>query len=107
MKFIDQLKEYLLQEEGMEITPSDIRWSPFGEGILYLDIICPKCGRGRLRCKFKKGIDSDQLISLHPMMRLSESQFPWDSTIKNVYSVYSGIAGVNGVSNRTVNNSLI
>jgi len=48
-----------------------------------------------------------KLISVKPMVRLSESQFPWDSTIKSVHSLYSGIAGVGGVSHRTVNNSLI
>lgn len=107
MEFINQLKEYLLKEEGLEANPAEIRWSPNGVGILYVDLVCPKCGKGKLRCKFKKGIDSAQLISVKPMLRLSESQFPWDSTIKSVYSLYGGIAGVNGVSNRTVNNSLI
>lgn len=49
----------------------------------------------------------NKLVSVKPMVRLSESQFPWDSTIKNVYSLYSGIAGVGGVAHRSVNNSLI
>lgn len=107
MKFLDQLKEYLLEIEGMESSQSDIRWSPSGIGILYVDLICPKCGRGRLRCKFNKGIESPELVSVQPMLRMSESQFPWDSTIKSVYSLYSGISGVNGVASRSVNNSLI
>lgn len=107
MNFIDQLKEYLLKTDGIEMVSSDIRWNKSGVGILYADLICPKCGKGRIRCKFERGMDSPKLISVSPMIRLSESQFPWDSTIKNVYSLYSGIAGVGGVANRSVNNSLI
>jgi hypothetical protein len=107
MKFLEQLKEYLLETDGMEANPSEIRWSPSGVGILYVDIICPKCGRGRIRCKFQQGINSQKLVSVQPMLRMTESQFPWDSTIKSVYSLYSGISGVNGVAHRTVNNSLI
>lgn len=107
MKSTQKLKEYLLETSGMVATSSNMRWSPKGVGILYLNLVCPKCGIGRLRCKFQKSGHSEILISVNPMFRMSESQFPWDSTIKNVYSLYSGISGVNGVGHRTVNNSLI
>mgnify|MGYP001105547691 CR=1 FL=1 len=107
MDFLNQLKEYLKKESGMSTQFSDIQWKPSGVGILYVDCMCPEHGNGRLRCKFHKRLGDSELVSVTPMKRLSESQFPWDSTIKNVYGMYSGMAGVSGVANRSVNNSLI
>lgn len=107
MQFLQELEKYLKEKEGYETHFSDLYDKPSGDGIVYVKCICPVHGTGTLRCKFSKSMGKTSLTSIKPMLRLSESQFPWDSTIKNVYSLYGGIAGVGGVAHRTVNNSLI
>jgi hypothetical protein len=107
MQFLQELKEYLKEKEGFETSFSDFLQKPSGDGIVYINCVCPVHGKCTLRCKFTQIMGETRLSSIKPMVRLSESQFPWDSTIKSVYSLYNGIAGVGGVGHRTVNNSLI
>jgi hypothetical protein len=103
MDFLQHLKEFLLENGGIDTNPSEIRWSPNGSGVMYLEMNCSENGRAILRCKFKRGIPSPELVSVQPMHRLTESGFPIDSTIKSVYSLFGSIAGVGGVANRNVN----
>lgn len=107
MKFLEELQSYLKEKEGFDTHFSDFFQKPSGDGVVYIHCVCPVHGKCTLRCKFSDVMGENHLVSIKPMLRLSESQFPWDSTIKNVYSLYSGIAGVGGVAHRSVNNSLI
>jgi hypothetical protein len=107
MGFLEELKLYLKEKEGFDTHFSDFFQKSSGDSIIYIQCICPVHGKCTLRCKFSNIMGKNKLISVMPMLRLSESQFPWDSTVKNVYSIYNGIAGVSGVANRSVNNSLI
>jgi len=107
MQFLQELEKYLKEKEGFQTHFSDFSQKPSGEAVVYVVCNCPVHGRGTLRCKFNQVMGETKLISVKPMVRLSESQFPWDSTIKSVHSLYSGIPGVGGVAHRPVNNPLI
>lgn len=106
MDFIGSLREYFLNQDA-QAEFSDIRWNKNGEGVFYINIIYPELEPAKIRCKVLKNLGKTDLVSVNPMMRFNENEYPWDSTVKSVYSVFSGMPGVSGVANRTVNGSLI
>jgi len=87
---------------------SEPKWNPNGNGVMYVEFQHPEYGNARIRCKLANRLGDVSLVSAKPMKRFNEnSAYPWDSTIKSVYTVFSSIPGVSGVANRGVNRSLI
>lgn len=107
MTLTDKLKEFFEKSGGTDLRFSDPRWGMDGRGVLYVDLHHPDHGKGRIRCGLNKKFGKEEIVSVTPLARFFENEAPWDSTIKSVATLYSGIAGVNGVANRTVNRSLI
>lgn len=107
MDLTDKLKEFFQKAGSDEIQCSDTKWKLDGRGVIYIDLVHPEHGRGRIRCGLSKKFGNEEVVSVTPMRRFFENSSPWDSTIKSVATLYSGISGVNGVANRSVNTSLI
>jgi hypothetical protein len=101
MDFINSLRKYLVgQQRRMEI--SDM--GPFHS---FYVIVHNEDGSLMLRCKMKKEGPNYSIGSISPMTRFNENQSPWDTTIKDVHTVFSSFPGIAGVANRQVNNSLV
>ncbi len=109
MNIAEELKNFFLEFNGNETDVTEPRWNKNGNGVVYINVNHPEHGCGKVRCRLAKKLDNEiELVSVSPMKRFNEnSQYPWDSTIKSVYSVFSSIPGVGGVANRNVNRSLI
>jgi hypothetical protein len=107
MSLVDSLKEFFEKSGGTQVCCSNVRWGLEGKGVVYVDLEHPDHGKGRIRCGIHRNMNDVKVTSITPMKRFFENYSPWDSTIKSVATLYSGISGVNGVANRSVNTSLI
>lgn len=107
MNLIESIKSYFESLGISEIEFSEIRQKPGGKYTIFVDLVHPENGKGRIRFSFLIAPDKSQILSVVPMKRFFESELSWDSTVKNVHSIYSGIPGISGVSNRNVNRSII
>ncbi len=106
MDFFHSLRKYLLdQQRRMEV--SDLRWNPNQSGCFYVVIYNEDDSQAMVRCKLKKMGPDFSIDSISPVTRFNENQSPWDTTIKDMHTVFSSYPGIAGVANRQVNNSLV
>jgi hypothetical protein len=102
MDFINSLRKYLLDQQR-KIEVSDMSHL----GSFYVIVHSEDGVPAMLRCKVKKSGPNYSLDSISPIRRFNENQSPWDTTIKDVHTVFSSFPGIAGVANRQVNNSLV
>ncbi len=103
MDFRHELKNFLTSQKRGDIEVSEIRFTPDGSAVFYLQAV----NHPPVRCKMTSRSGKYQAPVFFPMVRFNENHSPWDTTIKDMTNVFSSFPGIGGVAHRTVNNSLI
>jgi len=103
MSFRDELKNFLQGKERSDIEVSEIRFTPDGSAVFYLQAV----SHPPVRCKMSVNSEKYGSPVFYPMVRFNENHSPWDTTVKDMTNVFSSFPGIAGVAHRTVNTSLI